>query len=228
MNDEIFRLENVGKSFQMAAEKLEILKDINLSVKKGESVSIVGKSGSGKSTLLSVAALIDRPTCGSVIYSGRDCSCLKDSELSHLRASVMGFVFQNSLLLEDFSALENVMFPLLNLKKSRKMAKETAEVMLESLGLGERMNHRPSQMSGGERQRTAIARALVTSPDVIFADEPTGALDEDSAAFIENLLLSAARERGAALVLVTHNPSFASRCTTSYTLSHKGLGLNEK
>ena len=228
MNDEIFRLENISKSFSMASESLEILKDINLSVRKGESVSIVGKSGSGKSTLLSIAALIDRPTEGRVIYSGRDCSHLKDSELSQLRASVMGFVFQNSLLLEDFSALENVMFPLLNQKKSRKEARSGAEAILESLGLEERMKHRPSQLSGGERQRTAIARALVTSPGVIFADEPTGALDEDSAAFTENLLLSAAAKRGAALVLVTHNPVFAARCTTSYTLTHKGLVLNEK
>ena len=228
MNDEIFRVENVSRSFQMASGKLEILKDISFSVKRGESVSIVGKSGSGKSTLLSVAALIDRPTKGRVIYSGRDCSSLKDGELSLIRASVMGFVFQNSLLLEDFSALENVMFPLLNLKKGRKEAKAEAEAMLSSLGLSERMGHRPSQLSGGERQRTAIARALVTSPLVIFADEPTGALDEESAAFTENLLLSATRERGAALVLVTHNPAFAGRCSTSYTLTHKGLVLNEK
>ena len=225
MMKEVLKLENITKNFDTADGQLELLKDINLSVYSSQSVSIVGRSGSGKSTLLSIAALIDKPSSGSVYYKSRDCVSLKDSELSKLRASSMGFVFQNSLLLEDFSALENVMFPLLNIKTNKKEAEERAKDILSSLGLEKRFNHRPKALSGGEKQRTAIARALVTKPDVIFADEPTGALDEESANMIEELLLKTTVESGTALVLVTHNPEFASHCEAKYVLEHKGLYL---
>lgn len=225
MIKEVLKLENITKCFDTADGQLEILKDINLSVYSSQSVSIVGKSGSGKSTLLSISALIDKPSSGAVYFRDKNCSSLKDSELSKLRASAMGFVFQNSLLLEDFSALENVMFPLLNIGFSKKDAEARAKDILASLGLEKRFNHRPKALSGGEKQRTAIARALVTEPDVIFADEPTGALDEESAAMIENLLLRKCVDNKSALVLVTHNPDFASHCETRYVLEHKGLYL---
>ena len=225
MRKEVLKLENITKYFDTADGKLEILKDINLSVYSSQSVSIVGKSGSGKSTLLSIAALIDKPSSGEVYYNDSRCVSLNDNQLSKLRASSMGFVFQNSLLLEDFSALENVMFPLLNIGVGKKEAEERAKDILASLGLEKRLNHRPKALSGGEKQRTAIARALVNSPDVIFADEPTGALDEESAALIENLLLRTCVDSKAALVLVTHNPDFASHCEARYVLEHKGLYL---
>ena len=225
MIDEVLKLENITKCFDSADGKLEILKDINLCVNAGESVSIVGRSGSGKSTLLSIAALIDKPNSGRVLYRGKDCSSLKDNEISSIRAHSMGFVFQNSLLLEDFSALENVMFPLLNIGMKKKEAEEKAKDLLSQLGLEKRFSHRPKALSGGERQRTAIARALITEPDVIFADEPTGALDEESAVLIESLLLKATIDRNTALVLVTHNPDFASMCQLKYVLEHKGLTL---
>ncbi len=224
MSREVIFLENISKSFSnREGEELEILKNINLSIREGESISISGKSGCGKSTLLQLASLIERPTSGKVFVKGKDTSSLKERELTGIRRSVMGFVFQNSLLLEDFNALENVAFPLLNSGKSKKDSFLIAGEMLESLGMKERITHRPSQLSGGERQRVAIARALVAEPEVIFADEPTGALDEDTAANIEELLLSAVRDRNMALVLVTHNPLFAQRCAIRYRLSHKEL-----
>lgn len=224
MKKEIIVLENISKSFSnREGAELEILRGINLSIREGDSISISGKSGCGKSTLLQLASLIERPTSGRVLVKGKDTSELKERELTEIRRSVMGFVFQNSLLLEDFSALENVAFPLLNNGKSRKDSFMLASEMLESLGMGERLTHRPGQLSGGERQRVAIARALVAEPEVVFADEPTGALDEDTAAAIEDLLLSAVRNRNMALVLVTHNPAFAARCSSCYRLSHKEL-----
>ncbi len=224
MSKEVIFLENISKSFSnREGEELEILKNINLSIREGDSISISGKSGCGKSTLLQLASLIEKPTSGKVFVKGKDTSSLKERELTGIRRSVMGFVFQNSLLLEDFNALENVAFPLLNSGKSKKDSFLIAGEMLESLGMKERITHRPSQLSGGERQRVAIARALVAEPEVIFADEPTGALDEDTAANIEELLLSAVRDRNMALVLVTHNPLFAQRCAIRYRLSHKEL-----
>ncbi len=224
MSKEVIFLENISKNFSnREGEELEILKNINLSIREGDSISISGKSGCGKSTLLQLASLIEKPTSGKVFVKGKDTSSLKERDLTGIRRSVMGFVFQNSLLLEDFNALENVAFPLLNSGKSKKDSFLIAGEMLESLGMKERITHRPSQLSGGERQRVAIARALVAEPEVIFADEPTGALDEDTAANIEELLLSAVKDRNMALVLVTHNPLFAQRCAIRYRLSHKEL-----
>lgn len=223
MSENIFRLENISKSFKTAGGVLEVLSGINLSLDKGESLSIMGRSGSGKSTLLSIAALIDKPTGGEIFYHGRNVTSLKEAALTELRRSTMGFVFQNSLLLDDFSALENVALPLLNLKMGRREAYERSREILASVRMGERLDHRPDALSGGERQRVAIARALAASPEVIFADEPTGALDEESAALVETLLLKEVEERGLSLVLVTHNPQFASRCSRCCRLSHREL-----
>jgi ABC-type antimicrobial peptide transport system, ATPase component len=224
MND-LLRLESISKAFPgpEGTETLRILSSIDFSLQKGESVAVEGKSGSGKSTFLSVAALLSPPTAGEVFYHGRPSSGLSDKELSALRKVTMGFVFQNSCLLEDFSALENVAFPLMVRGVKRKEAYEEAAALLEKMGLGERLSHRPALLSGGERQRVAVSRALIGSPEIIFADEPTGALDEESAAFTEDLLLSAVKERGQSLLLVTHNPSFASKCDKTYILENKVL-----
>ena len=223
MSEYIFKLENISKNFVSGNGTLAILSGINLTLKKGESLSIRGKSGCGKSTLLSIAALIDKPTDGIVYYQGRDVSTLKESDITLLRRDVMGFVFQNSLLLDDFSALENVALPLMNAGIQKKEAYKRSTEILSSVGMGERLNHRPAELSGGERQRVAIARALANKPEVIFADEPTGSLDEESAQLVENLLINEVEERGLALVLVTHNPQFANRCKKRVILSHKEL-----
>ena len=220
---EVFRLEGVGKSFISGRESLEILKGIDFSLNEGVSVAIQGKSGSGKSTLLSIMALIERPTVGRVIYQGVEAQDLDERGIAELHARRMGFVFQNSLLLEDFTALENVALPLMNIGLSKRESYERAESFLQRVGLGERLAHRPTELSGGERQRVALARALVTKPSVLFADEPTGALDEESARMVEDLVLETVREEKLALVLVTHNPAFASRCERVLTLSGKEL-----
>ena len=222
MNGEVLRLENICKSFS-GPGGVDVLKDINLTLHKGESISVQGKSGSGKSTLLYIASLIEKPTSGSVFYSGSDVTGFSDSRLSSLRRDKMGFVFQHSLLLEDFSALENAALPLLNRGVKKKDAFEKASVLLAHLGLGERLQHRPAAMSGGERQRTAIARAVITSPDIIFADEPTGSLDEESASMIEDLLFSLVCDNGLSMILVTHNPQFAAKAEHHYMLTHKEL-----
>lgn len=218
--NELLRLENIKKTYPSPdGGTLEILSSVSFSLYEGASVAIVGRSGSGKSTLLSVAALLSTPDSGSIYYAGEDALRLSEKEKAALRAEKMGFVFQSSLLLSDFSALENTAMPLMINGMKRKEAFERASVLLDSVGLSGRKDHRPSSLSGGERQRTAIARALVSEPLVVFADEPTGSLDEKSAAEAEDILLEALRKSGRGMVLVTHNPDFASRCDRVLTLS---------
>lgn len=221
----ILKLSNITKSFPSLSggEDLLILDKINLEIKMGETISIQGKSGSGKSTLLSLAALLENPTSGNIYYKDREVSSLNDREKVDLRRNSMAFIFQNSLLLEDFSALENVSFPLLVKGMNKKEAQKEAKEYLERVGLAERLHHRPKELSGGEKQRVAIARALITKPDIIFADEPTGALDEESSSIVENLLLEIANQGNHSLLLVTHNTAFASLCKRQYTLTQKGL-----
>lgn len=221
----ILRLDGISKSFDSPSGggSLEILRDIDLEIREGESLSITGRSGSGKSTLLYIASLIEKPTKGRVFYDGQDATAWDDRRLAALRRERMGFVFQNSLLLEDFSALENVMLVLLNRGFAKDDARRKAVDMLTSMGLGDRLDHRPMMLSGGERQRVAIARAVCPGPAILFADEPTGSLDEESQSMVEDLLFSLVGERGIALMLVTHDSAFAGRCSRVLTLSHKGL-----
>lgn len=209
----ILTLENICKSYNSpSGSEVRILSGLDLSVSSGEIVSIVGKSGSGKSTLLSIAALLTPATSGSVYYEGRLSSALSEKERAALRSRAMGFIFQSSDLLDDFSALENVAMPLLIQGKRKKDAFHEAESFLSVVGLSDRKDHRPAALSGGERQRAAIARALSASPLVIFADEPTGSLDEGSAAEIESLLISAVKDTGRCMLMVTHDISLARRC----------------
>lgn len=221
----LLRLENISKSFPSLSggSDLLILDNLNLEINRGETISITGKSGSGKSTLLSIAALLENPTSGSIFYKEKLVSTLNNKDKVDLRRNAMAFIFQNSLLLEDFSALENVSFPLLVKGVSKKEAFREAENYLEKVGLLARLNHRPKELSGGEKQRVAIARALISKPEIIFADEPTGSLDEESSAIVENLLLEVAKESTHSLLLVTHNNAFASLTQRQYTLTHKGL-----
>lgn len=218
------RLENIHKSFPSpSGGSLSILSGIDLCVKEGEIAAIEGRSGSGKSTLLYIAALLSPPDSGTVEILGRDASCMGMKERLDIRRRSIGFVFQSSLLLADFTALENAAMPLLIQGMSRKNAYSRALKMLRMLDLEDRKDHRPDKLSGGEKQRVAIARALSAEPALIFADEPTGSLDEKSAGCVEDMLLSAARTAGAALVYVTHNPEFAARADRTFLLSEGRL-----
>ena len=220
MENELLKMENVSKSYlEDGGGDLLILRDINLTLKKGEVVAITGKSGCGKSTLLSVAALLSRRDNGKIYYSGLDVDQIPPKDLSALRNRKMGFVFQSSMLLEDFSALENVAMPLLIRGVGRKEAYSKAKEYLALVDIFDRMDHRPSRLSGGEKQRVAIARALIGEAEVVFADEPTGNLDEKNARIIEELLISTVKKAGRGLLLVTHNPLFASKADRTCGLS---------
>ena len=228
MSNELLRVENLSKSYPSEEKggKLVILEDINLMLKQGETIAITGKSGCGKSTLLSLLALLSPKDGGKIYYEGMNTDQIKDRDRARLRNEKMGFVFQNSMLLEDFSALENVAMPLMIKGEKKKIALEKAQEYLKMVGIEERKNHRPIKLSGGERQRTAIARALITEPSVVFADEPTGSLDEKTSRIIEELLIESVRKTNRGLILVTHNPVFASKAHKVFVLSN-GV-LNEK
>lgn len=223
-------LISVTKRFKAAekgSEEITILKDLDFCVMEGQSTAIIGKSGSGKSTLLHIAGGLDSPSEGQVICNGTDFSKLDDRRRSELRNLHIGFIFQANLLLEDFTAIENVMAPALISGKKEKECRDRAEELLERLGLAQRMNHTPGKLSGGEKQRVAICRALMNKPEVIMADEPTGALDEENAQEVENLLLDLVKEEGRSLLLVTHNQDFAFKCDNVYTLKNHSLWMEK-
>lgn len=201
----LIKLSKVNKVFQLDEElSFQALKDIDLDIKKGEFVAIVGPSGSGKSTLMNILGLLDRPTSGSYHLDGMDVSHLKDDHLAKLRNEKIGFVFQSFNLLSRTSAIENVALPLIYSGASASERLKRAKKALDQVGLSEKYNSRPSQLSGGQQQRVAIARALVTNPDIIFADEPTGNLDSRSGAEAMELLKKLHRE-GHTIVLITHD-----------------------
>ena len=216
------------KASEKGSDEITILQDLNLNIVQGQSTAIIGKSGSGKSTLLHRAGGLDSPTEGKVICSGTDFATLDDKRRSILRNRHIGFIFQANLLLEDFSALENVMAPALISGVKAKDCRDRAVELLERLGLGDRMDHVPGKLSGGEKQRVAICRALMNRPEVILADEPTGALDEENASEVENLLLDLVREEGRSLLLVTHNQDFAFKCDNVYLLKNRNLTLEKE
>ena len=216
------------KASEKGSDEITILQDLNLNIVQGQSTAIIGKSGSGKSTLLHIAGGLDSPTEGKVICSGTDFATLDDKRRSILRNRHIGFIFQANLLLEDFSALENVMAPALISGVKAKDCKDRAVELLERLGLADRIDHVPGKLSGGEKQRVAICRALMNKPEVILADEPTGALDEENASEVENLLLDLVREEGRSLLLVTHNQDFAFKCDNVYLLKNRNLTLEKE
>lgn len=202
--------ENLSKTVSLAGNSLTILNDINLTIHKGESLAIVGTSGSGKSTLLGLLAGLDKPSQGKVILAGEDISNMNEDDRAMIRAKHVGFVFQAFQLLPNLTAEENVMLPLEVL--GHKDAQQKARAMLGNVGLGERCEHYPKQLSGGEQQRVALARAFVTKPDILFADEPTGNLDARTGAHIANLLFELNEQNHTTLVLVTHDLKLADRC----------------
>ena len=198
---------------------LEVLKGVNLKVEKGEIVSIVGKSGAGKSTLLHIIGTLDEPSSGSVIINGRNTSKMSKNELANFRNQEIGFIFQFHHLLPEFNALENVCIPAFIQNADEKATKARAKELLVYLGLGERLTHRPSELSGGEQQRVAVARALINSPAVIFADEPTGNLDTASSDDLHKLLFQLRDDFQHTFVIVTHNPELADMSDRKLTIA---------
>lgn len=204
--------EGVERTFRGATgNEIHVLRGIDLTVAAGETIAVVGPSGSGKSTLLHLLGGLDLPTAGRIALGGRDLSSLSDAELATLRNRYVGFVFQFHHLLRDFTALENVMMPLWIGGRSDAASEARAKELLEQVGLGERLHHRPSKLSGGEQQRVAAARALAAEPPVLLADEPSGNLDIDTSERLHEALFELVRSHGTALVVVTHNPSLARR-----------------
>ncbi|WP_448214277.1 ABC transporter ATP-binding protein [Colwellia sp. MEBiC06753] len=206
----ILEVNNLAKSVALESHILDLLSDINLAVSAGETLAIVGASGSGKTTLLSLLAGLDVPTSGSIKLKGQALEKLDEEQRSAIRAQHVGFIFQQFLLVNSLTALENVMLPaeLANMPNAEQRARE----LLAIVDLEQRVNHFPSQMSGGEQQRVAIARAFITQPDILFADEPTGNLDSKTGRHIAQLLFDLNEQNGTTLILVTHDEKLAARC----------------
>lgn len=223
MSELLIRAEGLCKVYG-DSQPTVVLDHLQLEVHSGEVVAIVGQSGVGKSTLLHILGTLDRPTAGRVFFAGRDVFALSEREQARFRNSEIGFVFQFHHLLPDFSAVENVMMPALIHGMRRSEARERARLLLERVGLAERLEHRPGQLSGGELQRVAIARALVMSPRAVLADEPTGNLDPETAAGVHELLLELNRAHGVTFVLVTHNEELARLAHRALHLIHGKLG----
>jgi lipoprotein-releasing system ATP-binding protein len=201
----MIEVKNIHKSFGTLA----VLKGVDLTVEKGEIVSIIGKSGAGKTTLLQIIGTLDKADCGNVVINGLDVSGLNDRELAEFRNKHIGFIFQFHQLLPEFNALENVMMPALIARVPEVEAEERARQLLAELGLAERLTHKPNQLSGGEKQRVAAARAMMMSPDVILADEPSGSLDESNKKELHKLLLQMREQYGQTIIIVTHDKELA-------------------
>lgn len=214
----VLELRDVVKNYQQGKHVLEVLKGVNLTIKTGELSALVGQSGAGKSTLLQIAGLLDRPTKGVVFVNGENIARIGDDVRTGLRRDYVGFVYQYHNLLSDFSALENVMLPMLIKGMKKREAEEHAAFLLEKLKLSYRLKHRPAELSGGEQQRVAIARALANQPKLLLADEPTGNLDPDTAEEVFSALLSIIKETGLAALVATHNLDLAARMDKQYRL----------
>jgi putative ABC transport system ATP-binding protein len=221
MPESILAVRGVCKDVQDASGKLAILRDISFALEAGQTAAIVGASGSGKSTLLGILAGLDTPTSGTVHLAGQDLFALNEDQRAALRARHVGFVFQSFQLMPNLTALENVMLPLE--LAGVPDAKAQATAMLQRVGLGERLQHRPKVLSGGEQQRVALARAFVVKPELLLADEPTGSLDHATGAAIMDLMFALNREQGTTLVLVTHDRQLAERCERRLTIEAGGL-----
>jgi len=223
MDNIVLRAENLGKTYSEGDLKTPVFSNLQLSVKAGETVAIVGASGAGKSTLLHLLGGLDTATSGEVTVAGQAISKLSETARGELRNKQLGFVYQFHHLLPEFTALENVMMPLLIRGTKVSLARKEAQALLERVGLSHRLHHKPGELSGGERQRSAVARALVTRPACVLGDEPTGNLDEKTAAGVFDLLLELNREQGTALVLVTHDRRLAKKLGRTLELTQGQL-----
>lgn len=211
MSSSTLALSNITKIYQQAESSLTVLSNLNLEVKAGEVVALVGQSGSGKTTLLQIAGLLDNPTSGEVKVSGVDCSKANDKKRTLMRQKNIGFIYQFHHLLPEFSALENVVLPQMIAGVERVKAEEKAMILLAELGLARRLDHRPARLSGGEQQRVAVARALANNPALVLADEPTGNLDPATADGVFSMFMNLAKERGQSALVATHNMELAKR-----------------
>lgn len=224
MSTSILLAQNLTKVYRSAGRELTVLENVSFSVEQGDSLAIIGPSGSGKTTLLGLCAGLDTATSGTLSLMGFKLSAMDEDDRAYLRNQYVGFVFQNFQLLSTLTALENVMVPL-ELRGEKGVASKAKE-LLDRVGLADRSHHYPSQLSGGEQQRVAMARAFITSPKILFADEPTGNLDEENAQHITELLFGMNKEKGTTLVLVTHNLELAQR--TQRILRMRGGKLEEE
>jgi lipoprotein-releasing system ATP-binding protein len=223
----VLRLERLERAYTQGNRRIEVLKGASASFFPGETVALLGPSGAGKSTLLHIAGLLERPDGGQVLINGVDCGRLSDNDQTRMRRMEVGFIYQFHHLLPEVSALENVVLPQLILGLSRKEADARAKDLLSSLGLAERWDHRPAQLSGGEQQRVAIARAVANGPKVLLADEPTGNLDPPTAERVFEQLLKLVRQSGVAAVVATHNLDLAARMNRTLRLMD-GILLEEE
>lgn len=221
MASELVKLDRVSKTYQSGdAPEITVLRDITLGVSAGESVAIVGPSGSGKSTLLNIIGTLDRPSAGSVWLDGAEVKGLNEKEVAAVRSRKIGFVFQTHNLLPHCSVLENVLVPTLALPPGERHGSEArGRKLLDRIGLGKRLTHRPGQLSGGERQRVAVVRALINEPKLVLADEPTGALDRKNASELGQLLVDLNREQRVTLIVVTHATDLAARMSRRFELN---------
>jgi len=207
----VFEAHNLSKVFTKGGRTIQVLNGLTLSLKSGEVVGVLGASGAGKSTLLHIAGGLDRPTSGTVLYSGRDIFALPETGLAAFRNREVGFVFQMHYLLSEFTCIENVMMPGIIAGGKKEEIREKAGTLLDQVGLSDRMEHRPGELSGGEQQRAAVARALMNSPSMVLADEPTGNLDARTATSVQDLFLKLNETFGTTFLIVTHNREMASK-----------------
>jgi len=219
----ILEIKNLTKKYGDGSSTVTALDNVSLKVPKGHDVAILGPSGSGKTTLLQLAGGLDKATSGSVIVDGKDIEKMNDKEISEFRNNKMGFIFQMIHLQDFFTAKENVMLPLLVAGKSKTEADKKAKKLLKQMGLSHRENHLPRELSGGEQQRVAVARALANDPQLIFADEPTGKLDEKNSEMIIDTLERLSKEKGLSVIIITHDPNVAKRFSRTIRLKHGKL-----
>ena len=210
MSKEIIKLSKISKKYKTADKDITVLKNVNIKINKGELVSVIGPSGSGKSTLLHIVALLDQPSSGEVFFNSKNLSKSNDEDKDLVRRNGISIIYQQNNLLSDFTALENVIIPLVNNGHSWDVAKNKAEKLLSTVNLSKRIDHFPSELSGGEQQRVAVARALITEPNLILADEPTGSLDRKTASEIFSLFLKL-RSKNRAIIYATHNRELSNK-----------------
>ena len=219
--NKIIELKNVNKIYKTKVENIHILKNINLAFNKGDFISIQGKSGSGKTSLLNILGLLDEPTDGEIYINGEKIHYRNEKAKTAIRNKKIGFVFQFHYLLNEFTALENVMMPaLINKSMNKNEIKKKAKELLALVGLAKRVKHKPMELSGGEKQRVAIARAMINDPDIILADEPTGNLDTETSNLINELFMKINRERNQSIIIVTHSLELANLATYKYKIEN--------
>ena len=223
MAEPVIRAEGLGKTFRSGEQALTIFSGLTFQIRQGESVALVGESGAGKSTLLHILGALEKPTTGKVLFCGDPLASLSEAQLANYRNRDVGFVWQNCHLLPEFTAIENVALPLLIAGVAEDSGQKEAQTWLQRVGLAERIDHQSGELSGGEQQRVAIARALVSKPRLLLADEPTGNLDERTGEAVMKMLLELAGQEGLAILLATHNPTFAALCDRVFRFDHGRL-----